>query len=144
MNQGLVATAQITIKSPVAEVWDALVTPERIKLYMFGTEVVSDWKEGATIEWRGVWNGMPYRDRGYILELQPNRTLSYSHFSPLSGLPDTQENYHRVKIELRHHGEYTTVTLTQDNNPTEDARAHSEENWSMMLSSLKRLMEAKT
>jgi hypothetical protein len=33
------------------------------------------------------------------------------------------------------------VTLTQDNNPTEEARRHSEENWSMMLDGLKKLVE---
>jgi hypothetical protein len=31
--------------------------------------------------------------------------------------------------------------LTQDNNATEQARAHSEENWSMMLAALKKVLE---
>ena len=88
MSRGFVASTQITVNSPLAEVWDALVNPEKIRLYMFGTEVVSEWKTSAAIEWRGVWNGKPYSDRGRLLEIRPTRTLSYSHLSPLSGLPD--------------------------------------------------------
>jgi uncharacterized protein YndB with AHSA1/START domain len=37
----------------------------------------------------------------------------------------------------------TTVLLSQDNNKTEDARQHSENNWTMMLSELKKLLEGK-
>ena len=129
------------IDAPIADVWDALVNPEKVRLYMFGAEVVSEWKEGATIEWRGVWNGKPYRDRGTILELEPHRTLRYSHFSPLSGLPDEPENYHEVRVELAPEGQRTRVSLSQDNNPSQEARAHSEENWATMLSAIKKLVE---
>lgn len=143
MNRGLVASASITINAPAVEVWDALVNPKKIKLYMFGTEVVSEWKEGASIEWAGSWNGKPYRDNGTILKFKPPKTISYSHFSPLSGLPDAPENYHTVKVELTRKGGGTLVSLAQDNNPTKEARAHSEKNWTMILSGLKNLLETK-
>jgi hypothetical protein len=35
----------------------------------------------------------------------------------------------------------TRVTLAQDDNATEQARAHSQENWEKMLSALKALLE---
>ncbi|MGH7552600.1 MAG: hypothetical protein ACREMQ_06185, partial [Longimicrobiales bacterium] len=35
----------------------------------------------------------------------------------------------------------TQVSLSQDNNPDERARAHSEQNWSMMLGALKQFLE---
>jgi uncharacterized protein YndB with AHSA1/START domain len=117
------------------------VNPEAIKQYMFGTNVVSDWREGSPISWRGEWQGQPYEDRGVILQVRPGRTLQYSHFSPLSGLPDRAESYHTVTIELSGEGNQTRVSLAQDNNPTEQARDHSEENWGTMLTSLKRFLE---
>ena len=49
MNKGRISKASISINVPVAKVWEALVTPETIKQYMFGTDVVSDWKEGGPI-----------------------------------------------------------------------------------------------
>lgn len=143
MNRGLVASARTIVNAPATEVWDALVNPQKIKLYMFGTEVVSEWKKGAVIEWRGVWKGRQYTDRGKILEMDPPRSISYSHFSPLTGLPDVPENYHKIRVELTDDGGRTSVSLAQDNNPTEEARAHSEKNWAAMLSGLKDLLEAK-
>lgn len=108
---------------------------------MFGANVVSDWKEGGQIVWKGEWQGKAYEDKGVILKIEPERVLQFSHLSPLSGLPDTPENYHTVTIELSGEGARTHVSLSQDNNPTEQVRGHSEKNWKMMLASLKKLLE---
>jgi uncharacterized protein YndB with AHSA1/START domain len=141
VNHDFIAKASIRIDAPSEKVWSALVTPEAIKEYMFGTNVVSNWNEGSSIVWQGEWQGKSYRDKGVILELRPGRKLRYSHFSPLSGLPDKPENYHTVAIELSVEGDHTLVSLTQDNNATEQARAHSEKNWGMMLTGLKKFLE---
>jgi hypothetical protein len=117
------------------------VNPEAIEHYMFGAKVVSDWKEGSPIFWKGEWQGKSYEDKGVILQFKPGRTLQYSHFSRLSGLPDKPENYHTVTIEMSGEGNKTRVSLAQDNNPTEQARAHSEKNWGMMLTTLKTFLE---
>jgi uncharacterized protein YndB with AHSA1/START domain len=140
-SQDLIAKAAVVIDAPKAAVWKALVTPASIKQYMFGTDARSDFKKGSPITWTGVWEGKPYQDKGEILRIEPERVLQYTHFSPLSGQPDRPENYHTVTIELADSGSQTRVTLTQDNNPTEEARAHSEKNWTMMLSGLKKFVE---
>ena len=141
MNTTLVAKASITINARSARVWDALVNPAAIKQYMFGTNVVTDWHEGSPIVWKGEWQGKSYEDKGVILQFKPERTLQYSHFSPLAGLPDRPENYHTVTIELSDEGNQTRVSLAQDNNLTEQARDHSEKNWETMLAGLRKLVE---
>lgn len=141
MNKGLIANASTTINAPSAELWQALVTPAAIKEYMFGTTVTSDWVVGSPIVWKGEWQGRVYEDKGIILQVVPERVLEYSHFSPLAGVPDVPENYHIVTVELSPDGERTRVTLSQDNNPTEQAREHSEKNWGMMLAALKQFLE---
>ena len=142
MKKNLMASASISINAPGEKVWEALVDPKAIKQYMFGTNVISDWREGSPIIWRGEWQGKTYEDKGVILQLIPGRTIQYSHFSPLSGLPDKPENYHIVTIELSAAGDESHVRLTQDNNETEEERDHSAENWGMMLSALKKYLEA--
>ena len=141
VNRGFVAEASISLNSPIDKVWDALTNPEVIKQYMFGTNVVSNWKEGSQIVWKGEWEGKQYEDRGKILKLKPKRLIEYSHFSPLSGKPDVPENYHTVSIELMSDGAKTVVSLSQDNNESDQAREHSEKNWKMMLDALKKLLE---
>jgi len=141
MPKNLVARASVSIGAPAAKVWDALVTPQTIKQYMFGTTVVSDWREGSPITWKGEWKGKPYEDKGRILKIEPRALLRYSHYSPLSGLPDTPENHHTVTIELSGQGSQTLVSLSQDNNASDEAREHSEKNWKTMLEGLKKLLE---
>src|SRR5262245_26314307 len=123
MPANLIATATMNIGVPTDRVWTALVTPEAIKKYFFGTNVISDWKEGSPIVWKGEWQGKAYEDKGTILKFAPGRTLQFTHFSPLSGLADKAENYHTVTIELADEGTATRVALSQDNNRTEEARA---------------------
>ncbi len=142
-TKDFIAKAETEINAPADNVWDALMNPATIKKYMFGTEVVSDWKEGSTIIWKGEWQGKPYEDRGTILQINPKTKLQYSHFSPLSGQADVPENYHLVTIELKGQDAATIVTLYQDNNPTEQAKQHSEKNWAMMLADLKKVLEEK-
>jgi uncharacterized protein YndB with AHSA1/START domain len=132
-----VAVASTVIASRPGEVWDALVDPAAIKAYMFGTTVESDWTEGASIVWKGEWQGSAYEDKGILLRLEPGRLLQYSHFSPLSGLPDEPENHHIVTVVLSQDPHGTLVTLTQDGNLTEEAREHAEGNWRTMLEALK-------
>ena len=141
MNKGLISKAEITIKSPVTKVWGALINPETIKQYMFGTEVVSDWKEGSPIVWKGEYQGRNYEDKGVILKLQPEQMLQYSHFSPLSGQPDVPENYHTVTLELSERDASTVLSLSQDNNATEEEREHTAKFWQGMLETLKKLLE---
>lgn len=142
MSENLIAKSSILINVPVAKVWDALVNPSIIKQYMFGTEVVSDWKEGSPIIWKGVWQGKPYEDKGIILKMKPERMLQYTHFSPLSGSADVPENYHTLTYELEGTGENTQVLLSQDNNSTEDEVKHSQQMWDSMLTGLKNLLES--
>jgi uncharacterized protein YndB with AHSA1/START domain len=141
MDKKLIAKATVTIAMPTKKVWDALVNPAAIKQYFFSTTVVSDWRVGSPIVWKGEWQGKSYEDKGSILQYEPGRTIQYSHFSPLSGLPDKPENYHTVTIELSAGKDQTKVLLSQDNNATEEERAHSEQNWGMMLAALKKFLE---
>jgi uncharacterized protein YndB with AHSA1/START domain len=137
-----IAHASVTVDAPVSKVWSALVEPDTIRQYMMGANVVTDWQEGSSIVWEGEWEGKAYRDKGTIVRNEPERLLQYSHFSPLSGEPDVPENYHMVTIALSDEGAGTKVTLTQDNNDSAEAQAHSEKNWTGMLEGLKKIVKS--
>ncbi len=84
---------------------------------MFGTDVVSDWKQGSTIVWKGEYKGKKYEDKGVIFKLEQNQTLQYSHFSPLSGKPDVPENYHcNYEIVRARHNHYAHTFSRQQPN----------------------------
>ena len=141
MDMNLIAKASAKINAPITKVWDALVKPEDIKRYMFGTTVTTNWREGSPIYWKGEWQGKAYEDKGVVLQFSPPRCLEFSHYSPLSGLPDEPSSYHTVTIELSDEGNQTRVSLKQDNNHSAEARDHSQKNWETMLTGLKTFVE---
>jgi uncharacterized protein YndB with AHSA1/START domain len=142
MDKELKAKATTTIHAPASEVWDALTKPDLIKKYLFNTEVISDWKEGSPITYKGEWKGKAFEDKGRILKMEPQKLLMSTHWSPLSGVPDSPENYHTVTYKLSETDGSTEVTITQDNNASEEEKVHSEENWKTVLAGMKKLLEA--
>ena len=134
-------TARLLIQAPAAKIWAALINPELIKIYMGELEVVSDWHPGGPIVWEGLWQGLPYRDHGQILEFEPLRRLKYTHFSPASGLPDRPENYHVLTYSLISRGGSTELVLLNENITTEAEQKYLEPSWKIMLENLKSVVE---
>ncbi len=141
MNRKLLATTSISIHATPAEVWEALVDPDMIRQYFHGTETVSDWKLGSPITFKGEWQGKPYLDKGTILEINPERELSYSFWSSLSGTDDFEDNYAHVSYHLSHYHDNTTLIITQDNLDTEEEVVKAEENWMNVGKHIKKLVE---
>jgi uncharacterized protein YndB with AHSA1/START domain len=142
MQRGFDAVKTLAIEAPPAKVWRALTDPDQVREYMHGTNLASDWVVGDPITWSGEWKGKSYVDKGTVLEVEPERRLSYTHWSPMGGSDDRPENYHTVSIVLTAEGSKTKLTLTQDNNPTQaEADAMAENNWGPMLEGLKATAE---
>ena len=141
MDKTYTAAASATINAPASRVWEALTNPELIKKYMFGTDVISDWKVGSPIVYKGDWQGKPFEDKGQILAFEPEKLLVSTHWSPLSGVPDLPENYHTVTYRLSESDGKTEVTIHQDKNASEEEKADSEANWKAILDGLKKLLE---
>jgi uncharacterized protein YndB with AHSA1/START domain len=138
---GIVATAEIDVAASPERVWSALTDPDEIQQYMFGTRVETDWQPGHSIRWKGEWEGKPYEDKGTVVSCEPERSLVVTHFSPLTGQDDVPENYHTLTYSLAANEGGTHVSLSQDNNGSDEEAQHSQENWAMMLGGLKKHVE---
>lgn len=136
-----VATAEVQIAASAARVWTALTDPAEIKTYFFGTDVETDWRPGSTIVWRGEYDGTTYEDKGEILEVEPGRRLTMTHFSPMSGQPDEPDNYHTLSYDLAERGAATNVSLSQDNNADEAEAERASATWATLLAGLKTAVE---
>ena len=143
MNAKNMFVAKVTIKinAPSSKVWQALTDPALIKQYLFGTNVTTDWQVGSDITYEGIWQGKSYKDKGKILQNEQGKLLVSTFWSALSGVPDLPEYYQTVRYELSSDGAETILTLTQDNNATQEDAEHSEQNWKMVLDGLKKLLE---
>ena len=136
-----VATSSTVIGAPASHVWDVITDPGAVKEFMFGADLVTDWTVGGPIVWLGEWEGKAYEDKGYILEVEPGQRLVHTHFSPLGGEDDKPENYHTLTWTLEDQGGATRLTLSQDNNATEEAAAHAQGMWDMLVADVKKIAE---
>jgi uncharacterized protein YndB with AHSA1/START domain len=141
MDKRLVLKKTVIINAPTSKVWEALVTPEWIKQYLFGTNTISDWKVGRPIVFTGTWEGKEYKDKGTILKFEKEKVFQYSYWSGFSGLPDVPENYSIITFELSSHAGQTTLSLTQNNFVDEKSLEHSGKNWEGVLQTMKGLLE---
>jgi uncharacterized protein YndB with AHSA1/START domain len=145
MSRGFEAIRTLTIDAPTATVWESLTDPARVRQYMHGTTMATDWIVGGPVSWSGEWKGRSYVDKGTVLAFEPERLLRYTHWSPLGGSADVPENYHTVTFELADGGGRTILTLIQDNNATQDeADAMAANNWGPMLEDLRIVAEKAT
>ncbi len=142
MNKSLKATAQTQIKAPAEPVWDALVNPDKIKQYLFGTNTTSQWVLGSEILFEGEYQGQHYRDKGRITAIQENKILQYTYWTSFSGLEDKDENYSLVRFELQNMADGTHLLLTQEGFPNQQAAEHSSVAWQQILEAIKKLIEA--
>lgn len=142
MDTAIIAKAETVINAPAERVWKAITDPAEVKQYLFGTNMqVSEWKVGGTILYKGVWQGKEYTDKGKILKYEPEKLLVSTYWSGLSGKADLPENYQIVSYILSPAGAGTKLTITQENIATEESKKHSEANWGMVLSGMKKLIE---
>jgi uncharacterized protein YndB with AHSA1/START domain len=137
---GQTVTVTVEISASPAQVWHALTDPELIREYFVGTQVETTWEPGSPITWSGEYDGRSYEDKGEVVEVEPDKRLVVTHFSPLSGQDDVPENHHRITYELADEGDRTRLTLEQDNTPP-GSEDEFRSTWESMLGNLQRVVE---
>jgi len=143
MTDAFVAEARIAIDAPADAVWRALTEPALVEQYMHGTRMQTTWEVGSAITWKGEWHGKAYEDKGTVLEVEPEKLLSTTHWSSMGGSEDKPENYHTVTYELTARGRETVLTVRQDNNASrEEADTMAKNNWSPVLEGIKAVAES--
>jgi len=135
------STHSVTIDAPIENVWNALTTPALITQWFFGVETETNWKVGAPIVHRGEYQGKPYEDKGEIVRFDPPELLVHTHWSDVSGTPDTPEHYQEVTWALSPRNSGTELTITERNLPSEEAKSVSDQSWKLALDNLQGLLE---
>jgi uncharacterized protein YndB with AHSA1/START domain len=144
MNKDLKVFKSIEINASADEVWDALTNPKKISIYLYGTETITDWKEGSSIVFQGEYDGHQYKDKGLVKTNRKNELLKYDYWSGFSGLEDKPENYSTVSyiIEPVSDGK-VKFTWMQEGFSSEEGQKHSDNGLYSMLEQIKELVENK-
>ncbi|MGI4728051.1 MAG: SRPBCC domain-containing protein [Janthinobacterium lividum] len=149
MDTPKVVINTIAINAPSSAVWDALVNPQKTKIYMFGCETVSDWQIGSDLLWKGQHEGQEMVFvKGKILEINPGTYLKYTVIDPFATYADVPENYLNVTYEVIPQGPKTMLIVTQDGFETAaDGEKryldvyNNGEGWNTILAEIKKVAE---
>jgi len=142
MNKQLRVSSSIEIHALPEKVWIILTQPKYIREYLYGTETLTDWEMGSPIIFQGVYNDIPYKDKGIVLDYIPFQKISYSYWSSFSGLEDIPENYSIITYSLYQlEGGRTRFNWTQEGYSSEEGRSHSELGMAGLLNSIKEITE---
>lgn len=134
-------SANILIDAPPATVWEALTSPPLIERYFFGTKLMTDWRIGAPMIFRGEYQGQRYEDRGTVLAFEPPTCLSYSYWSSFSGTEDLPGARLVIRYRLDDENGRVKITVTTSNCATQEQAQHAARNWDIVLRGLKTLVE---
>lgn len=56
-QMNLVVYNSVTVNASPESLWEALIDLEKIKVYLFGTETITDWNVGSSISIQGNYEG---------------------------------------------------------------------------------------
>ncbi|HZX78845.1 SRPBCC domain-containing protein [Lysobacter sp.] len=123
-------------------VWRALIDPAAIAAWTSDEplEVITDWRIGGPIVFRGVLHGrLRFENHGVVEAFEPALRLQYTHYSSLSkrALGDVPENHVVIEFALTPDGGGTRLDLTLRRLHDEAVRGHMDFHWDMTLPALK-------
>ena len=104
----------ITLNAEIKTVWDALTKPQWTKRYMFGVEVISDWKVGSPILWKGRLKGdEKIIMKGSIEKIEAGKLLQFTTLDLNAKCNDVPSNYVKATYELTPKYGKTILSVTQ-------------------------------
>jgi uncharacterized protein YndB with AHSA1/START domain len=131
----------IIINAPVNQVWSALTIPEQVKLWQFGSDLLTDWQIGSNIRFSTTWEGQVFEQWGKVLEITENVLIKYSLFAPRPGLEDKPENYFVMNYKLTAIDNQTKLEIIQEDNRPGAMQEEPKGEENPILASLKKLLE---
>jgi uncharacterized protein YndB with AHSA1/START domain len=131
----------INLNASLDKVWETLTSPEKVKLWQFGSDLITTWEVGSNIEFVTEWEGKIFKQWGKVLEIKPNELLKYSLFAPRPDLEDKPENYFVMNYVLTSENGKTKLEIIQEDNRPNAVQEEPQGEENPILQSLKQIAE---
>ncbi|MFV8750155.1 SRPBCC domain-containing protein [Nannocystaceae bacterium ST9] len=130
---------EVFIRTSPERLWAAITDPDQTEQYLFGSRVHSSWKAGDPIVYTAGAEG-PTMVEGTIVEIVPQQALQQTWVIQYD--PALAGECSRVGYRLEPRGENVKLTVSHDFTGAPESAAHLErDGWSVVLSSMKSLLE---
>jgi len=129
---------QVFIRTTPQKLWQALTDGEVTKRYFFGETVHSDWKAGS--EWHSTGPEGSRDVEGKVVESDPPRRLVMTWRALYD--PELSSESSRVTYLIEKRGEVCKLAVTHELADAPKTAKHvSKDGWTLILSTLKTLLE---
>lgn len=132
----------ISIHASAERVWETVTKPELVKLWQYGSDLLTNWEIGSDIRFRTAWEDKVFEQWGKVLVFRPNELASYSLFAPRPGLEDKPENYFVMSYVLSNDNGYTKLEIIQEDNRPHAVQEEPQGEENPILKALKDLAES--
>ncbi len=131
------------INATKEKVWQTITAPASVKLWQFGSDLITDWNPGNDIRFRTAWEENIFEQWGTVIEYKENESLIYSLFAPRPGLEDKPENYFTMTYRVTEEGGQTKLQIIQEDNRANAVQEAPQGEENPVLAELKRIAEGK-
>ena len=131
----------IIINAPIEKVWDTITKAELVKLWQYGSDLLTTWEIESEIKFRTEWEDKVFEQWGKVLEVKPNQLVRYSLFAPRPGLEDKPENYFIMNYILTTEDSSTNLEIVQEDNRPNAKQEEPQGEENPVLQSLKKVAE---
>ncbi len=131
----------IKINASKQKVWDTITKAELVKLWQYGSDLLTSWEIGSDIKFRTRWEDKVFEQWGKVLEVRPNEIVKYSLFAPGPGLEDKAENYFTMSYVLTDENGQTKLEIIQEDNRPNAVQEQPKGEEHPVLKSLKQVAE---
>lgn len=132
----------IRINASAERVWETVTKPELVKLWQYGSDLLTDWNPGSDIRFKTAWEDKVFEQWGKVLVFKPHELLSYSLFAPRPGLEDKPENYFVMSYVLTSDNGQTKLDIIQEDNRPHAVQEEPQGEENPVLKALKDLAES--
>jgi uncharacterized protein YndB with AHSA1/START domain len=140
MKKKLILTKERHIDATPLKVWTVLTDNQWIEQWL-GVQMITDWQPGSPIAFTFVYKDKEVKDKGTLLQLEPEKVLSYNYWSVFSATEDSPENYSAITFALQPNETGILLQVTQSNFSSQTVFAHADKNWEETLDTIKQLAE---
>jgi uncharacterized protein YndB with AHSA1/START domain len=133
--------SRIKINASIQKVWDTITKAELVKLWQYGSDLLTTWEIGSDIKFRTEWEDKVFEQWGKVLEVRPNELVKYSLFAPRPDLEDKPENYFIMNYVLTDESGQTRLEIIQEDDRPNAVQEEPQGDENPILQSLKKVAE---
>jgi len=133
--------SKLIINASKEKVWEALTEPEKVKVWQYGSVLITDWNVGSEIRFKSEWEGHIFEQWGTVLEFESNQKLKYNLFAPRPDLEDKPENYFEMEYKLTEKDNGIELLIIQEDNRPDAKQELEQGEENPVLKMLKELIE---